>query len=123
MSWSTFVTDPKHIKQREAMFADLSDSEAQAIKIDMARDRVGEDLRQAGITDLDAAVIDHAEQLKRALAYQQLYLYFVDNYTVEGSVNAMKCKHYGSLYDQEAGRFPSLRAGASQTVGAQSLWR
>ncbi len=124
MSWSTFTTDAVQIKQREAeLFGDYSDSDAIAVMQTVAKDQMYRDLLDAGITDVDACVTEHAADLKRALAYLQLYLYFVGNHTGLGSANDAKANHYRAMYREEVTRFTTFRTGASQTSKVVTQWR
>lgn len=130
MSWSALKTDAAQIKVREAqLFADYSDADAQGIMLAIALDDLKRDVADAlslplDSTEFDTLAVEYATDLKKALAYRQLYLWFVDQDAGEGSVNRYKADHYFSLYNQERQRFKTMGDYAtSRSVRVTTAWR
>lgn len=127
MSWSTFETDVEQMKERESVYfsaTEETDEQIVALYKVTAKDMLARALYDAiPNADLDTLCVDHADDLKRALAFLQLHLLFMDNHNGAGSVNEMKAVHYLSQFRFEAGRFTQYRSGALQQTGVQPLWR
>lgn len=115
MSWSTLAIEAGFIKNREALlFSDMTDADVIAMYQDAAKDRLRSDLAEAmqvafsDDTAIDGLATTNTAEIKRALAYMQMHLYFIDQDAGEGSVNRYKAKHYGQMYAGEQQRFKTF---------------
>ncbi len=130
MSWSTLEVNVDDIKVRESkLFGTWTDSAVKGVMKSVAKEQMKRDMcDELGLglddTAIDTLADDYTTDLQRALAYLQLHLFFMDNHTGDGSVNAMKASHYASLYKQERQRFKTLGGTATSTsTHVMQAWR
>ncbi len=125
MTYADLEVDVNDIKVRESkLFGTWSDTNAKAVMKSIAKEQMERDLYDALGTsaDLDTVADTYTTHVQRALAYLQLHLFFVDNHTGDGTVNAMKATHYGSLYAKERDRFKTF-GGTTLDTTVITAWR
>ena len=97
------------------MFDDKSDSEIIALKQTQAKSDMFLDLQEVfGFdsttdTDLESLLDDHTARLREALSYKQLYWYFFENDSGEGTINRERMNRYAKMYADAKKGFKALK--------------
>lgn len=130
MNWQGLTPNPELLRGlEEQAMGHLTDAEAQALKADAARIEMAADVRaELSLVHTDQAALDelangHTDELRRALTYKVLELWFQDNDQGEGSINRHKGVVYAKAYERIRATFRNLSATSARSNNTVILYR